>query len=594
MSIGPDRMENPAAPEACPPGASAPPPRGRSLRLLGSAPAGPGAGIRKVGELLYFVEGVVYSCDAPRLERMLTAALQAADARRCAAIVREFTLHEDGEYVVAAENTATGRCLLFNDALGRLPLFQAWDRDRRRIVLARSIGALLAAGAGTTTPDPLGIAARLLFGYPLDSRTEHLGIEAFPESGLVWAAAAGAPPECLGGEIDYGGDADPNRPLGGTEIEAIGESLVAACQRRISRLADLTPTLALSGGFDSRLVACALSRLGGGADAITRSDHLSETGDAEVAAQLAKLLGLRHHAISSGELADPLVLALVAAGEGALGCELAHMLGFLRQACTALGAGRFLLTGDGGDKTVAPLLPLGRLTHEGVIERLVAPLAPATCAACRALTGLGPDEIREYVQLAFPRQPGRTAAQKWRALTFRQRGRRWLNVGEDRNRTVFWSTSPFYAPDFFALTNAIPDGMKQRDRFYLQLQAWFDPRIARVPRPGRGRHPLAERLVAEARLQAGRRLALMRLGRRWRPRRPVPPLQTAMDAPLGLARECGGGVWELCAPEVIRRLLAEPPTAHFRAELLSLALWAGGKGPGAATPATAGDGGRSP
>ena len=80
-----------------------------------------------------------------------------------------------------------------------------------------------------------------MFGYPLDSRTEHEGIESVPESSLVWVGSAGEMPTLIAGEVQFGG-APENvgaRCRSGGEgdlLEALGNGLVRACERRIDRL----------------------------------------------------------------------------------------------------------------------------------------------------------------------------------------------------------------------------------------------------------------------------------------------------------------------------------------------------------------------
>ena len=556
---------------------------GPAMPGLGSAaprPAAGGARCKIVGDFTYCLEGAIYSSGPERLEKFIAEALRADSAPRCAAMVKDFVSQEDGEFVVAAAQHGTGRSLLFNDVLGRLPLFMAKASGGSGLVVGRSLSAVIALRGGPLRSDRLGIASRLLFGYPLDSRTEHEGIESVPESSLVWVGSAGEMPTLIAGEVQFGG-APENvgaRCRSGGEgdlLEALGNGPVRACERRINRLRGWMPTLALSGGFDSRLVACALKRTGADVETITRTDYLSDRADATTAEQVAAALDFRHHAIPCGAIGMDLIRRLSGIGEGGLAIDVGHMLGFLEKARERIGPARFLLTGDGGDKTAAPLLPLGRMTQSGEVARMMSALSSRELEACRVLTGLSAAEIRDYIDQSLRSQPGRTVPEKVRALAFRQRGRRWLNLGEDRNRTVFWSTTPFYAPEYFFRANAIPDALKQRDRLYLRLLGWFDKRLARISRPGRGRHRFADRLLLEGHLQLGRSPLLTGLYRRMRPRKPIPAFRLFIADDLCAARLRGGGIWEICDEQTFDRLFSNPPSETFRSQLLALALWRG-------------------
>lgn len=551
---------------------------GQSGGSAGSALAGSSGRINTAGHFRYRVEGVMYSCSPEHLEQCLATALRADSAAACAAHLKEFIAHADGEFVVVAEQSGTGRVLLFNDVLGRLPLFMAKGPDDSGLIVGRSLSAVIAMQGVSAKPDRLGIAARLLFSYPLDSRTEHEGISSFPEFGLVWVGGYGQEPALVVGTVDYGGGPEdtPCRSIADREaVAALGEELVLACERRIARLQGWLPTLALSGGFDSRLVACALKQTGATVETISRTDYLAAPADATTAEQVAAVLGFRHQALACGAIDLNVVRALAGIGEGGLAITAGHMLGFLAHIHRHLGSERFLLTGDGGDKTIAPLLPLGRMTLAGEVSRMMSAVSAAELESTRLVTGLSGETIHEYVDQSLRSQPGQTIREKMRALVFRQRGRRWLNLGEDRNRSIYWSTTPFYAPNFVYRANALPDACKQRDRLYLQLLSWFDDRLVRIPRPGLGRHRLAGRLLLEGHLQMSRSPWLTSLYRRMKPKSAVPAFTLAIQTDLTVAQSRGGGIWELADDPLVGRLLKTPPSERFRSQLLALALWRG-------------------
>ncbi len=525
-------------------------------------------GMARHGDVSYVLEGRIYSHGRLELEQMLEKALESRTFADAEGIVRKFVAEADGEFVVAAEHAASGRVLVFNDALGRLPLFSA-ETDGA-FAIGRSVSSV-AVLTGLQRPDRLGLATRLLFGYPMDSRTEVAGVSRFAESGLVWLERSGVPVRLSFERMTYGGG-EGEGVVTARMIEALGESLVAACRRRVQGMAGDMPTLALSGGFDSRLVACALARANLPWKAITRSDHLVIGRDAEMAGQVAAVLGIPHHLFAAGAITPELAMDLAAIGDGGLGFSLAHMLGFLRNAQAALPGARFLLTGDGGDKTVAPLLPPGRLNTDGEVARLLSAVPETELEACRDLTGVTRQELRAHVAEAFESHPGGTAAEKLRSLLFRQRAGRWLSLGEDRNRTVFWSTSPFYAPEFLALSNQIADAAKQRDRLYLRLLEWFDPRLAALPRPGMGRHRAWDRFLLEGHLQMSRSVWLSGLYRQLKRHPQAPALADAYQDGLRQAEQANRGLWALAGASVIRRTLAHPPSARFRDQLAALAL----------------------
>ena len=523
-------------------------------------------------EITVLVEGVIYSESPVDLESVLRRAFAAKDSAGTVKIIQHFQERTDGEFVVAAEHRATGQRVLFNDQFGRLPLFWATHRIDGRLIIGRSASAV-ARASGCQLPHRPGIAARLLFGYPLDDGTEYAGVTSVPEATLVRMPNSAATPECSHGAVGYGlgiqgRDVKRRDPI----IAALGEALITACRRRATRMHRLVPTIALSGGFDSRLVACAMHAAGLEFETMTRSDHLAEQGDPHVARQVATLLSVAHREIQTGPIDTELLLDLVRSTEGALGTPLAHMLGFLINVKRDYGADRFLLTGDGGDKTVAPLLPPGNIRARTEMRRLYTSIADKDRRTVLSLLNMSEQDFSSYCEEAFLSQPGTTAAEKARALVFRQRARRWLSVAEDRNRSVFWSTTPFYSPEFMELTNEITDAAKQRDRLYLALLDWFEPRLARLPRPGRGRHSPVDSLMLEAYLQLSRSPLLTSAYRRLK-RNPQPKQEqlNVMDL-LRLAQQKGGGIWTLCDPDELLNSIATATGRPWQQRLVSLAL----------------------
>lgn len=550
--------------------------RNGSLLISASTLEGCAEKVIHTEEISYLIDGALYTSEPARLEAILRDVLRVPQIERADERIRAFIEKEDGEYFIAAEHHATGRCILFNDYMGRLPLYQASLNGGAGLIIGRS-PTTLARLIGNNKPDRLGIMARLLFGYPLDDRTEFEAVKSLSESSIVWVERAGTAPRTSGGDVHYGGAVQsPMSPTVhsayGLPVAELGQTLIAACERRARGLGGLAPALALSGGYDSRLVACALKKAGIRFDAVTRSDYLADPRDAVTAAQVAETLGVSHHSASCGAIDRRLILDLVRISQGALDGGVAHMLGFLEQVRARLGPSFFLLTGDGGDKTVAPLLAPGRLTPRGEVYRLQTASPRQEIEACLALMGFSRSDFDKYVELSYQAQPGASAAEKSRALIFRQRMRRWLAIAEDRNRSIFWSTSPFCAPDFFRLSNGIPDALKQRDRLYLALLGWFDERVARIPRPGLGRHSLRDALLLEGYLQLSRSPVLSGLYRALKPVKKAPPLNEGLIEPLFEAGEKGGGIWDLCDGNRLVELIKNPPTAGFGSRLLVMAL----------------------
>lgn len=546
---------------------------GRSLRTLGAKPDERDLRFRTTAGFSYGLEGRIYSHDLQKLELEIERFLQAETCEECQDRVHRFVEQADGEFLVFAEDQRNGRSILFNDYVGRLPLFIR--REAGCLAIGRSLQAILRVLPGGMT-DKIGVAARLLFSYPLDDRTEIQGIESLPESCLIWTKDSTAAPLVSAMEVRYGAvpEAIKQRQLTIKQelIEDLGAKLVSACESRLSSCRADAHLVALSGGFDSRLVASAIHKCGGTFTALTRADYLSDRNDVRVARQVAEALGAKHVVVPCGPITPGLALRLAQRTGGALGAEMAHMLGFLLTAGSEIGQSGVLWTGDGGDKTVAPLLSDNTADLGAWVTRIVADVPRGELAASLELIGLSRTDIVEYADQSLRRQPGERIPEKLRALQFRQRARRWLNIGEDRNRTVFWSTTPFYSPDFLRTTNEIPDARKEADQLYRRLLTWLNPQCAKLPHSGRDRGRFSGRLLWAGYRGLSQSEFLLRVYRSMKPSAPVCSLDGGYNSLLSMAKAVGGGIWDLSEESRILHYLQHPPSTGFRSRLLSLAL----------------------
>ncbi|MBX3423892.1 MAG: hypothetical protein KF752_20230 [Pirellulaceae bacterium] len=543
------------------------------------APDGKWLPLSEVGtttdDLAYLAVGCNYSSNRDQVLRTLRQAFDSKSESQLTASIHDFVASEDGEFLVIAEQLSSGRCLIFNDFLGRLPLYQAVNSSTDDLVLGRSV-VELAKAIGNTCPDRLGLAARLLFCYPLDERTEFSAVSSVAESSIFFRNSQMDRVRHSRRAVDYGGDDGvelkiSRKPITSQIVSDLGEALVQACVRRANALPDLLPTVSLSGGLDSRLVACGLRAALVEFEAITRQDYLAEALDANVACQIARLLSARHHKFSCGQINFPLISKLTQTADGVLSTDSAHMLGFLLQAQATLGTERFMLTGDGGDKTVAPLLPLGTIKSRREVERLFANPTAEERQAVLSWLGLSDKELREYCLTSFEGQPGLTAAQKTRAIAFRQRARRWLAVAEDRNRSVYWSTSPFYSPTFFKLTNQLPDRCKQRDRLYWKLLAYLNHQAASIPRPGQRRFIGLRQLLLEIYMQLDRMPSLTAFYRRLKAPKQSKQADTGFLDWIVQAGDHSGLLSEF-GDRSAKELVCAMPTDRLRNRLIPLLL----------------------
>jgi asparagine synthase (glutamine-hydrolysing) len=433
--------------------------------------------------ILLLLEGRVYGPDGVHLgNRLLDLAAglltpQELPEPRATQELSRWLCDADGDFVLFGVDKNSGRWFLCNDVLARLPVYHR-SMDGLA-VLSREPLVTMVAG-DTPAPDRMGVAQQLLFGYPLGNRTLFAGISILEPATLVTGSARGLVMQPLH-VFNY-----DNKTRAGYSTAANGAHLVEHFVEA-SRLrgADTdVPVVSLSGGLDSRAVGSALHRLGKPFVAATYLDSDRTAWcmqDVRVARELAERYGVdwRLFELDTVKGAEPLDLLRRTGGQNVL--RMSFLLPFLDGVRRAWGPGLHYFTGDGGDKVLPDLRPEKNLRSmtdlvEYVLERN-ALLPPGDVLRMLDIPGA---VLRDELARHLDAYPERDLARKYTHFLIHERGIRWLFAGEDRNRSFFWSTTPFYAQPFFRQCMECPDGQKAGFALYREFLRILDPKVAAV------------------------------------------------------------------------------------------------------------------
>lgn len=245
-----------------------------------------------------------------------------------------------GMFAVGLWDERRKTLFLVRDRLGVKPLAFAVSNDGE-IAFASTVRALKAAGCGGDL-DEKGVAEYLEFGFLTDDQSIYKNIE---------KVAAGEIVEWRGGKIEKREYWDLPPVSSASKIsfdEAVEETerlFLEAVEKRLQ--ADVPIGALLSGGIDSSLVCWAIGKLGGDVTAFTVGTPNDEFDEANVAAQTAKLLGIKHQILEFSSEKPPNIGELVEAYAEPFAC--ASALGMLGISREVKKSATVLLTGDGGD-----------------------------------------------------------------------------------------------------------------------------------------------------------------------------------------------------------------------------------------------------
>jgi asparagine synthase (glutamine-hydrolysing) len=403
----------------------------------------------------------------------------------------------------------------------------------------------------------MGMAQHLLLGFPLGERTLLEGVKRVapgtylridPRGGEIHEASA--PAAVFGRRDDRARSASE-------EAHTLAGLFGDACRARSAPHGG--NVVSLSGGADSRCVAACLHRDRIPFRCVTFLDSEgTSAADVEVAARLATLLEAPWHSVRLRAPSRAGQLHLLRLKSGLNPLSMAHLIPYLEEVQRIFGAGISFLTGDGGDK----LLPDLRADASVVdAERTATELLQAhqvfSPREVEAITGVVGAEVLAELRRRLDSYPEERWPDRRVHFEILERAYKWLFEGEDRNRSYFWSTTPFYSTPFFLAAAGCAGEHKahrvlQRD-FLLEIS----PAAASVEYAGVG----AAMTSPAFRVAAKAASLLARLpGRRWQGIPPRPRRTSAATPAADCLRqqlELGGPIEETLRRDGIVRFLGE-------------------------------------
>ena len=200
-------------------------------------------------EYLICIEGCLYDSGDAKVGEIVTLARAIFGSQPAAAReqLRAWLARTDGDFIVFGMEKSTSRWFMFNDMLGRLPVY--CTLADHRLALARDI-TFIARATNNSQMDRMALAQCLLFGYPLGNRTLLQNVFRLAPATLILIAESGIQIERLH-DHDFDLCSHADRDLD-SNASVLADLFVKACAARSRSMADSQQILSLSGGLDYR------------------------------------------------------------------------------------------------------------------------------------------------------------------------------------------------------------------------------------------------------------------------------------------------------------------------------------------------------
>lgn len=425
------------------------------------------------------IEGYIYNLSKLELKNTLERKLALSWSPES---FQEWVKTLDGEFWI--QGVSNDLYFSINDTLSRLPIYSCMEKDR--VVLSRGI-AYIAALNSHVSFDKLGVAQFLWSGYPIGERTLFKNIKRLTGNSLITIKLTGKSltineytPICLNFD-----EKDNNLYSSKYYATALAEKFTESC-KNISHAPLGVINLSLSGGQDSRAVAAGFYNQ---KIPFRASTYLSYSGsshsDADISQKICSALNIpwKKYILKEPISRDKETILRIKNGMNYVG--MSFIIDYLTQLSEELPPGSFYITGDGGDKALPDLRDYGIIKN---IETLVNKLDIRHCLlssnVAENLTGLALGEIKADIRRIIEKYPEQELKNKGVHFVIYERSRKAYFEGEDRTRSYFWATTPFYSLDFFKYAMRIPDNYKAGYRLYSDFQKVLSSELALIPDAG--------------------------------------------------------------------------------------------------------------
>lgn len=429
---------------------------------------------------LIYIEGKIYGQDQSLLNQDLQELADNIFIKRVNSKkeLLAWLLRTDGDFVITMLEKKSREIIIFNDALGRLPLY--YYQTPHGLYVSREIRFII----NLLNPrrfDRMGIAQTLLFGYPLANRTLFEDVHRLPPATLVNIDLERSRIEI---ERLYTFNLDEKR----YKDLSLEENTDNLCHLFLDGTKNRTNSddknvVALSGGLDSRLVAAGLHHLSlpfSGATYLDSGQRASD--DLKIAAQLASRLNFpwKPFHLDSPTKKDAIELMKIKNGMNFVG--MSFILPFFKSIQSFYGSRIVFFTGDGGDKTLPDLGPDKKISNaEELSDFIIKNNQIFSLEEVSSLTNLEQQEILSELKNRIMAYPEREWQNKYTHFLIFERGFKWLFEGEDRNRFYFWSVTPFYSLPFLIYAMNCPESIKRRYKLYQRFLLKISPEASSVP-----------------------------------------------------------------------------------------------------------------
>jgi len=426
------------------------------------------------------IDGAIYNKSTGQVKDELDEiSLAESNPNKLSDKIKKFVLTTHGEFVVVIYNIEKQKCLIFNDALGRLPLYYCSSPNRfpDRIVMSREV-KFVVPFLEKPSFDKLALAEYLLFRYPLGERTLCENIKRFPPAAMSVV-------DTVSGKFLLERlllwNLDPKTE----NLDQLQEETRKMVKLFLGSSKNIAQTFSkewahvvlLSGGLDSRATLGGLVKVGANPVAYT-----FPSGETRIAGEIAQALRVRHQVVSSSFKATDEDYVKLTDGIGS--SMLPHIISYLYGIRERVGYKAILHTGDGGFLLKPEDPPISGTRNFSDVEKLLQYIIETEhifdLDEISSILAIDESAFKEHLNKLITAFPEKTMEGKLMHFLLFERSFKLYFPGEDKNRIILWSTTPFYSIPFLRASTNVSQSFKDHHILYKNLLSSLNTSLSRI------------------------------------------------------------------------------------------------------------------
>ena len=410
-----------------------------------------------------FIEGKIYNKTGNEIRDQLDKLLAENHPDYFYARLSKWILESDGEFIVYL--VSNDSVLIFNDVFGRLPLY--YYQDENKLIVSRFLNFIVKC-IESRKMDPMAISMFLLLGYMLGERTLFENIKQLrPCTLLKYSFGKSELVPLYSFNFEHKDNLNKTAP---ERLSELKELFSLSCKNRFRNNDENIVTL--SGGLDSRLVASAIydNKIPFKAATMVYTNGYApeEIGIAE------KLCNIYKIKLDKIRVVPPIgsqVLELLKLKEGMNSLATAPIIAFYYELMGTYKKDFTYITGDNGDKIIFTLdrPPMKFKTIDELISFVINENSIMPIESVSKITGVTYEAIFEEIKTIIQDFPEKDLFQKYVHLRSIEKPFKYAFQGEDRHRSYFWNSSPFWSYGFINYIMNCPDLSKKKHKIFAGL-----------------------------------------------------------------------------------------------------------------------------